>query len=148
MRRPLVVFLADDDADDVELFEETIHYVDPTAVFQSASNGYEALQFLERHAVPDIIFFDLNMPMIDGRKCLQTIKHNEKFKGVPVIMFTTSSFPNDVTECLSLGAVCFVTKPTDIVELRKILRTIIDNAHGNDLCGALKTLRTEAGIYC
>ena len=146
MRRPLHIFLADDDEDDVDLFRDTLNIVDPAIVFHSASDGRQAMHYLERHEAPDLIFLDLNMPMADGRTCLQAIRKNDKLRNVPVIMFTTSSFPTDVSECLSLGAICFITKPTDIIELREILSTVTANAHG-DIIGALKRLSTDAGIY-
>ena len=146
MAKPLHIFLADDDTDDVELFEHSLHIVAPSTVFYSASDGLQALQFLAVHEVPDLIFLDLNMPMADGRACLKAIKKNDRLKDVPSIMFTTSSFSADIMECLSLGAICFISKPTDVAELRTILRTVINNVHG-DMIGALKQLRTAAGIY-
>ncbi|MBS1662183.1 MAG: response regulator [Bacteroidetes bacterium] len=147
MARPLNIFLADDDEDDIDLFAHTLQAIDPAIIFNSAEDGQQALKFLEENDTPDIIFLDLNMPMTDGRKCLQSIKQNPKLKDVPVIMYTTSSFPTDVGDCLSLGALCFITKPTDVIELRSILSTIIKNVHGN-IVDAVKQLHTEFGIYC
>lgn len=146
MVKPLHIFLADDDRDDVDLFGDTLHIIEPAILFDWASDGLQALEFLRQHDAPDVIFLDLNMPMADGRKCLQAIKEDDRLKDVPVIMFTTSSFPTDVRECLSLGAICFITKPTDIIELRTVLRTVVDNAH-SDIAGALKQLDTRVSIY-
>jgi len=146
MGKPLHIFLADDDIDDVELFEDTLRRIDPTVVFHSASDGLKAIQFLAQHESPDLIFLDLNMPMADGKKCLQAIKKSDQLRNVPAIIFTTFSFPTDVGECLALGALSFISKPTVVAELRTVLRAIVANIH-SDIVGALKQLRTAAGIY-
>jgi DNA-binding response OmpR family regulator len=118
--------MADDDADDVSFFEETLFDIDRNIFFDSASNGYEALiKIKNAKPLPDIIFLDLNMPRYDGKQCLAELKKDKDLQQVPVIIFTTSSYKNDITQLLAMGATCFVTKPTDIHELKAILSAIL-----------------------
>jgi CheY-like chemotaxis protein len=52
--------------------------------------------------MPDIIFFDINMPTIDGKSCIKCIKNDSRFAGIPVIVYTTSANEKDKEQCLQL----------------------------------------------
>lgn len=52
MVKPLHIFLADDDRDDVDLFGDTLHIIEPAILFDWASDGLQALQFLRQHDAP------------------------------------------------------------------------------------------------
>lgn len=117
--------------DDTYLFGEVLAEVDPNIQFETANNGQEALEHLMKddHPLPDIIFMDLNMPRMDGKQCLFEIKQNEKLQHIPVMMYTTSSHSTDIEQSMQLGAICFITKPSDFKELKNILSIIAANAH-------------------
>lgn len=118
-----VFLLVDDDLDDTFLFEEMLQQVNTSVIFQNATNGKEALDRLRaaNAQLPDIIFLDLNMPRMDGRQCLAELKDDPRLKHIPVIIYTTSAHPKDITQTLQNGAACFITKPTDTRELKNIL---------------------------
>lgn len=109
-------FIIDDDS---EFFCEAVTDLYPTAKCSSAVNGRDALEKLEAGSVvkPDIIFLDLNMPLMDGRGCLKHLRDNAKFKNIPVVIYTTSSSERDRTELLELGAQYFLSKPTSMKSL-------------------------------
>jgi len=65
---------------------------------------------------------------------------------IPVIMYTTSSRSKDIEETMQKGAVCFITKPTNIKELKNILMCISQNVHGN-LEKSLRTLSNTATTF-
>jgi CheY-like chemotaxis protein len=119
-------FIVDDDPDDVDLFIEAVNEVDNSIICVSASDGYEALNKLRSGlmATPDMIFLDLNMPRINGKQCLVEIKKMESLSDIPVVIFSTSSFQNDIDETLRLGASCFLTKPSSFRDLCKVLLVI------------------------
>jgi CheY-like chemotaxis protein len=125
--------LVDDDADDVSIFKEVLEEINPSIDFIFAADGQEALEILkeQRTNFPDIIFLDLNMPRMDGKECLVQIKKDPVLQSIPVIMYTTSCQSKDIEETMLKGAMCFITKPTNIAELKHILSSISQNVHGN-----------------
>lgn len=142
--------LVDDDVDDVLLFEEVLKEVDRNIRFTSSSNGIEALEFLNRNTgeLPGLVFLDLNMPRMDGKECLRAIKQDERLRHLPVIMYTTSSQSRDIEETMMLGAVCFITKPSSVQDLKSIIATI-SSTPANDLTKSLQRLsNTSAYIIC
>lgn len=61
---------------------------------QVLADAKAALQQLEtRELIPDVIFLDLNMPVMDGKGFLTAIKANQLLKEIPVIMLSTSANP-------------------------------------------------------
>ena len=91
----------------------------------TADNGMEAIKALSL-SKPDIILLDLMMPIMDGYKVLQVVKTDQKFKDLPVLVFSAKGQPDEVEKALSLGASGFivksVTKPNEVVErIRSIL---------------------------
>src|SRR5882762_9611818 len=89
--------LIDDDTDDRELFSEALATVDPVIVCDQATDGAEALDRLRRSELcePDIIFLDINMPVMNGWQFLTKLKSEEKYKHIPVIVYSTSSNQKD-----------------------------------------------------
>jgi CheY-like chemotaxis protein len=122
----ITFLLADDDADDKTLFCEALAEIDPSIVCYTASDGKEALAILSEKQIrkPNIIFLDINMPVMDGWQCLGRLKSHSDHRDIPVIMYSTSSYQRDVDLALESGAFCFFTKPSDYRELRAVLRLI------------------------
>jgi CheY-like chemotaxis protein len=133
MRNNAVFFLVDDDADDIIVFKEVLQDVNASIELATATDGLEALSALQlrKNDLPDIIFLDLNMPRMGGKECLTELKKDAQLKHIPVIMYTTSSQSKDIEETMLKGAVCFITKPTSLKELRHILSSIAQNVHVN-----------------
>lgn len=104
--------LVDDDEDDQEIFLSVIANVAPAVTCSLAANGYEALKSLAEYDIlPDLIFLDLNMPLMDGKQFLREVKKDTRFKQIPVIVLTTSSDTATINATKALGAENFVTKP-------------------------------------
>ena len=142
------LFLIDDDTDDAFVFEEILAEIDPSIRVSLAVNGQDALDKLTDEAtlLPDIIFLDLNMPRMGGKECLKAIKANVRLKKIPVIIYTTSSYSKDIEEVLQGGAICFITKPSSVKDLKEILLTISNHVH-NNLETALRILSNrETGL--
>jgi CheY-like chemotaxis protein len=68
----MVIFYANDDKDDRELFGEVVKEIDPTFTVIHAKDGLDAVRILSKPTLklPDIIFLDINMPMMDGYETL------------------------------------------------------------------------------
>ncbi len=86
------LFLIDDDLDDQFFFKEVIESINQTLHCDTATNGKIALDKLKVSAsLPDIIFLDLNMPVINGFDFLIQIKKENALSKIPVCIFTTSN---------------------------------------------------------
>ena len=68
---------------------------------------------------------DLNLPGTDGREVLAKMKEDESSKKIPVIVFSTSSNPEDIEICYKWGANSYMLKPMNISELQKSLKISI-----------------------
>ncbi len=96
------------------------------------TNGVEAIQFLHGEnkysdAVhPDLILLDLNLPKKDGRQVLQEIKEDPQLKRIPVVVLTTSQSEWDVTYTYMNHANAYITKPIDLNEFIKVIKSIED----------------------
>ena len=147
MSKTISFFLVDDDPDDTSLFQEVVAGLDIQVQLQTAVDGHQALEKLKNgNTFPDVIFLDLNMPRMDGKECLIELKQDPQLRHIPVVMYTTSSQSKDIEETMMNGAVCFITKPTNIRELKLILNTIASNLPHNLLKG-LQLLSNNINIF-
>lgn len=117
----------DDDSDDRELFSEALASVDPEIVCDQATDGAEALKRLIGQEIdkPDIVFLDINMPVMNGWQFLTRLKNEELYKNIPVIVYTTSSNLKDRMIADDLGALCFITKPHAYGRLKNLLGIVV-----------------------
>ncbi|HEY0744822.1 MAG TPA: response regulator [Chryseosolibacter sp.] len=121
---PSRILLADDDADDRELFEEALSDIHPNAVLTTAQDGEELMFILNNYHKPDLLFLDLNMPRKNGKECLHEIATNPELKNIPIIIYSTSVNPIDIEETFSLGAKLFFRKPNSYEELKRTVGEI------------------------
>src|ERR1700755_2399853 len=123
------ILLIDDDDDDQFIFLTALENVAPGSHCDISNNALEAFQFLHTRAeTPDMIFLDLNMPLMNGFEFLIIIKSDPRFTLIPVVIFSTSDNPEDQTRAKELGAVQFITKTADIELLKKDLRHIFNRS--------------------
>ena len=112
------IWLAEDDLDDQEIFDDALKQILPNALLTMAANGEELLKKLNAAAeVPDILFLDINMPYQNGLSCLVEIRINRRFSKLPIVMFTGSQSPMDMEKAYDNGANLYYTKPASIKEL-------------------------------
>jgi CheY-like chemotaxis protein len=129
MRQPKTLYLIDDDSDDLDFFCEAVSSIDPSIICMRTTNSEAALESFRAHdvPVPDLIFLDLNMPLVDGRQFLSEIKMLPPYIHVPVIIYSTSSHSRDIAETRQLGAAGFLTKPYSLSELVNELKVVLAN---------------------
>lgn len=111
------IWLADDDIEDREIFEEAIKKILPLTSLVTIPNGEELMKQFEISKPPDLLFLDINMPCKDGMDCLIEIRANRKFYKLPIIMFTSSTQPNDIDRSYGYGANLFYSKPSSFTSL-------------------------------
>jgi CheY-like chemotaxis protein len=121
------ILLIDDDDDDQFIFLAALEDVAPASHCHISNNTLEAFQYLYAGTeTPDMLFLDLNMPMMNGFEFLLVLKNDPRFSPIPVIIFSTSDSPEDQDRAKELGAVQFITKTADIELLKKDLRFIFN----------------------
>lgn len=121
----MVVLNVDDDQEDREFFCDALREIDPTITCLIAGSGMEALVLLQSLSIlPDYIFLDINMPMMDGKQCLKTLKSLDELRHIPVIMYSTSTDTREIKECYRLGAEDFLIKPHSYEKLVNDLSSI------------------------
>ena len=122
------ILIVDDDADDRKFFIDAIKEVDAAINCSTAIDGKQALEQLRNshNSLPDFIFLDLRMPRVSGKKCLEQIKADKRLKSIPVIIYTTSTDVQESKELRKLGAVHFISKPTNPDEIYYVVSLVLE----------------------
>lgn len=114
------ILLADDDVEDRLIIGDAIKLLNAGDVMWYADNGLHAFNLLEKsfddNITPCLIVLDLNMPKMNGTKTLGRLKNDERFKNIPVIIYSTSINPIEKESCMLLGAHSYITKPISFLE--------------------------------
>lgn len=130
------ILCVDDDEDDLFFIKEVIESQSHSFGIVEARNGVEAINFLEdsleKKQLPCLIIMDMNMPRMDGKQAIKKLKEHKELAMIPVVVFTTSSNPNDRKYFEDEG-IHFITKPFDY----KVFTTEIVNLLA--FCAKLRT---------
>lgn len=122
------ILLVDDDEDDRLFFTDVISDIDKDLICHSAADGRQAIYHLEMvPPPPDVIFLDLNMPVMNGMDMLKFIKTKNELKEIPVVIFTTTNSPAEIVRAKNYGAKMFFTKPSSLEVLRDRLQVILSS---------------------
>jgi CheY-like chemotaxis protein len=110
--------IVDDDKDDRMFFCHAVREIGPDWKCWEAKDGQNALDQLKKaERLPDFIFLDLNMPLMDGKECLAELKKNVHLCNIPVIIYSTSDYEADIRLTSELGAAHYLKKVSDIYTL-------------------------------
>jgi DNA-binding NtrC family response regulator len=128
MKDNMTILIVDDDADDRNLFISAIKQINTNIKCITATDGKQALDLLKSRydSLPDFIFLDLRMPRFSGKKCLLEIKKDEQLKSIPVVIYTTSKDVEESKELRELGAVHFISKPSDPDEIYYVVSFVLE----------------------
>lgn len=113
------ILVADDNPQILELLEA---YLDPLGVnVRVVGNGDEALHAVE-HKRPNLILLDIMMPKKSGFEVCRSLKDDDRFKDIPVIMVTALHELGDQERAEDSGADGFITKPVNKLELIDLIQ--------------------------
>ncbi len=121
-----MILMADDDEADIYMTKRAIQKADRDIEFRVVRDGEELVKYLKHEGEysdpesaprPSLILLDLNMPKLNGIEALKIIRSDPDLKGIPTLVFSTSSSPIDVAECYRHGANSFITKPQGFEEM-------------------------------
>lgn len=104
-----------DDTDTILLFLKTL-LAGQDFDFLTAKNGAEAIERARRER-PDLVLLDILMPVMDGIEACRIMKGDPELKGIPVVIVTARSEPENVERCLDAGCDDYVFKPIRKLEL-------------------------------
>jgi two-component system, chemotaxis family, response regulator Rcp1 len=130
--RPIDILLVEDNPGDADLAREALEGGKLNNKLFVVGDGEAAMDFLYQSGAyadvprPDLILLDLNLPRKDGREVLADIKAHKDLKRIPVVILTTSQSEEDVLKSYNLHANCFITKPIDLNQFTKVVRSIED----------------------
>ena len=89
----------------------------PLSRVHQAGNGQEALDVLHREWV-DLVFADINMPVMNGVELVRQMRANDLFKAIPVIIISTDRSTHRMNELQAAGVQAYLTKPITPEELK------------------------------
>ena len=130
--RPIEILLVEDNPGDADLAREALENGKLANNLHVLDDGEKAMAFLRREGAygaaprPDLVLLDLNLPKKDGREVLAEIKADPNLKRIPVVILTTSKAEEDVLRSYNLHANCYVTKPIDLGQFLKVVKSIED----------------------
>lgn len=128
--KPIRILHVEDSEGDILLIHDAIEETGLAYHIDVAGNGEEALRILQKKdqfyegGAPDLIFLDLNMPLMNGYEFLDIIKADPELRHIPVIILTTSSSRTDILKSYDKYCNCYITKPEDAFELDKVIKSI------------------------
>jgi len=91
----------------------------------ATQNGEEALAYIEKEHLPDLIFLDLNMPKMNGLEFLKVLKTNPKLKYIPIVILSTSNNHSDLKESYEIGAAGYIVKPLKYEDYANKIKRLI-----------------------
>ncbi|MBC7000401.1 response regulator [Cytophaga sp. FL35] len=131
-----LVYLVDDDHEDQEIFCDALEMVDSEVELKMFDNGVDLMADLHSESkLPDLIFLDLFMPMMNGEECLQDIRDNERFDEVPVIIYSTVLDMTKIEDLFAMGANRYLHKPSNFHNLISALERTLNSVKRNKLGG-------------
>lgn len=117
------ILLAEDDKDDVTIFEIALKELKFPYMMRHAENG-DILFVLLKERIPYILFLDIQMPCKDGIACITEIRKNRDYDKLPVIMYTSNLSKKITEEAFRNGANLYLVKTNTLNELTQKLGKI------------------------
>lgn len=130
--RPINILLVEDNPGDVELTQDALRRSKVATRVSVVNDGDDAMEYLRRQnsyqdeSIPDLVLLDLNLPKKDGMEVLKEMREDPCLRHIPVVILTTSEAERDILASYKLGANCFISKPVDLNEFRKVVESIDD----------------------
>ena len=124
------VILVDDDEDDIDMFKTAFSKLKVKSTLQYFRNGVQVMEYFkdENNEIPHILFLDLNMPLMGGKEVLYKLRADERFRNLPIAIYSTSNLERDIEDTLGLGANIYIVKPYDFKKLEKALENVLKSA--------------------
>jgi DNA-binding response OmpR family regulator len=127
LRKPRVL-LVDDELNIVKVVSKRLSVSGFEVV--TALDGQEALSQVAA-AAPDLIVLDVMLPKLNGLQVCAQLKHDARYRHIPIILFTAKTEEKDREAGLAAGADAYLTKPYQPAELRQIIDRLLKRAESS-----------------
>ncbi len=130
---PLIILLVEDNADHAELVMRCFEDHRIANKIYHVSDGEQALDYLFHRGkyknpqscpTPHLILLDLRLPKIDGLDVLKEIRVSESFKGIPVVVLTTSKADKDLLKAYDHHVNSYLVKPVDFEQFKQLMSAL------------------------
>lgn len=118
------IWLADDDRDDCEFFQDVLKQVLPSSRLTIVNGVNELLQLIDVGDKPDMLFIDMIMPAKNGPHWLPELRMKPAFSKLPIVADNGSLYVKHIHRAYNSGADLFYPKPTSLQELAKGLSAL------------------------
>jgi len=120
------ILFIDDDSDDAEIFVEAVNSLQKGIICQTANNALKAFEELKTtENLPDFIFVDFSMPVLNGAVFIQKMKEEDRLKNIPVILMSTHTAEVMCKMTKEFDVMHYITKPNSFQELVLLLDEIL-----------------------
>ena len=122
-----VILYVEDEETDVLLLQHVLSRAGITNLLKTVKDGKAAKDYLAGNApftdrrlypLPGLVLLDLNLPYWSGFEVLEWIRHQPPLRRLPVVVFTSSSRPDDIARAYDAGANAYLVKPNPLEDLR------------------------------
>ena len=111
------IMVVDDEQDSLELFYEILSGMGHQVL--KADSGFKALQLIEKHPLPKLVFMDDQMDVLSGTECMRIIK--DRHDGLKVVVQSAHALVGDRARFLKEGFDAYLPKPFSVEQLKDIL---------------------------
>ena len=122
------ILLADDDSEDQELLKESLLEQEPVALIDVVWDGQEVLNWLNKcpeGSLPQLLILDFQMPVLTAVEVLDRLRLNTRYDAIHKVVWSTSTQPEHIRNCLEKGALMYFAKPNNRTELRKVAGSML-----------------------
>lgn len=123
-----IIYLVDDDQEDRMLFREALGEIDTPVIVRNFDNGVSLIANLlnSEDALPDAIFIDLNMLLMNGEECVEDIRNERHFSQIPIIIYSIYVDDQAMDRLQVKGANGYLIKPDSFEKLKKIIKKSLE----------------------
>lgn len=138
-----LVLYADDDNDDIQLVRDAFSNYSQSIELLTFEDGSDLLNYLNElnslETIPCLIILDINMPRKNGKEVLRELRDMSDFEEVPVVLFSTSTLPSEMSFAKSFGA-GYVTKPLFTKQIHQLVDQMLEHC-SDEVKGNFKKLK-------
>ena len=127
------ILYAEDEENDIFFLQHALEKTRSPHTLKAVRDGAQAIEYLagqgdfadrQRNPLPVLVLLDINMPKKTGLETLAWLRQQPQFKSLAVLMFTSSTRPEDMEKAKQLGADDYILKPSDPLKLGELVNAI------------------------